>query len=280
MPSFDPALTRLVEVAVEDEPTFIQALTAWENWLSQQTPHRDGLVYWISVHDQAGRALGVRLAQHDGQTIEQRLQSLAEHPALDARCLACWALAEVGCVRPELVAGLGRRLAADEHWTVREAIANAFDDALGPAQPHFLFQLMSEWVVDPDPNVRRVPTNALMRYGRAHPDQVIALMAQLRADESRYVRDNVAFCLGVLGLPRHPRLGYPDDTNPQRLLAHLREWASEPNRETRWIVADTLSRAWAKSAQDEARALLEGLAADADAGVARKARSALKKLAE
>lgn len=281
MPSqFDAALAALVEAADADASNFALALAAWEDWLAGQTPRRDGLVYWITVHERAGRALGERLARDEVGAVEQRLQALAASAALDARCLACWALANVGRVRPELVSGLGRRLAADGHWTVREAIANALDDALGPAQPDFLFRLMTEWVVDPDPNVRRAPTNALMRYGRARPDPVLALMGQLRADTSRYVRENVAFCLGVLGLPRHPRLGYPDDANPARLLAYLKEWAGEANPDTRLLVADTLGRAWARSAAVEARALLERLAADPDAGAARKARAALKKLVE
>lgn len=278
MPSFDPALTHLIEAADADDQAFAQALAAWEGWLAAQTPRRDGLVYWMTTHVQAGRALGAQLAQCDAQALEQRLQGLIASAAGDARCLACWTLAEVGRARPEVVAGLGPRLAADPHWTVRESIANALDDVLSPAQPDFLFRLMLDWAADPDPNVRRVPTNALMRYGRLHPDQVIGLMARLRADESRYVRENVAFCLGVLGLALHPRLGHPDETNPPRLLAYLKAWAGEANRHTRWIVADTLSRAWARSVPDEARALLERLAADPDRGVARKARAALKKL--
>ncbi len=71
---------------------------------------------------------------------------------------------------------------------------------------------MSRWVHDPDENVRRVPTNALMRYGRRHPEQVVGLMGALLHDDSAYVRKNVAFCLGIMGL-EHFRILVPNARN-------------------------------------------------------------------
>ena len=109
------------------------------------------------------------------------------------------------------------------------------------AQGDFVYVLMEQWVHDELPNVRRVPTNALMRYGRRYPDRVIRLMAELRHDDSRYVRDNVVFCLAIMGAVRVQLIGgEPQPDRPQRLLAVLREWMADDSVETRWIIAKTL----------------------------------------
>ncbi len=276
----DAALARLAASAGAADDEFEAAYEGWAAWLAQQPTRRDGHVYWITVHAAAGSAFGAALLAGDPDALTLRLTRLASSPLPDARCIACWALAEVGRVQPDIVDGLGRRLAADDAWTVRESIANAFDDVFGPAQPERLFSLMTVWARDENANIRRVPTNALMRYGRANPPPVIELMGTLRHDPSAYVRDNVAFCLGVMGLVRHPTLGHPDPANPQRLLGYLTAWAADPDPLSRWIVAETLGRAWAKAVPTAARDLLGRLAADPDKKVARRAAASLKKLPE
>jgi HEAT repeat protein len=198
----------------------------------------------------------------------------------DLRCLACVAIGETAKTRLDDVAQLARQLGADTNWVVREVIANALDDGPGRTDDTALFALMERWTNDPDENVRRVPTNALMRYGRRHPDQVVGLMRRLLCDPSQYVRKNVAFCLGIMGLEHHPTLGVRDPERPRWLAGILRDWVlQETDERARWIIAETLGRTWAKRCADEARALLRELADDPHPKVRRQAAASEKALA-
>jgi HEAT repeat protein len=134
---------------------------------------------------------------------------------------------------------------------------------MSSVQGDFVYDLMRTWAHDPNEWVRRVPTNALMRYGRQHPEKVIALMRELLHDDSRAVRENVCFCLGVIGAERVIALGgAADPQRPRLLLATLREWLSDEDERARWIIAKTLGRSWVKPVLPDALKLLKVLAAD------------------
>lgn len=83
-----------------------------------------------------------------------------------------------------------------------------------------------------------------MRYGRHNPEKVAELMRTLLHDESEYVRKNVAFCLGIVGLDYHPTLGVKAPERPRWLAGLLREWAAEDEERARWVSAETLGRTW------------------------------------
>jgi len=210
-----------------------------------------------------GLAAGERLAAKPKNRLIW-LKKLAADDKAAVRCLACIALGEIGKVAPDSIVATAHKLAADSRWEVRECIANAFDDQIGLTQPEFVYDLMRQWVADPSPNVRRVPTNALMRYGLKQPRQVIALMDQLRHDESEYVRKNVRFCLGQIAKEKHPILGVGNPDNPETMLTTLTEWAKDTDGHNRWIVAGTLGNVWAKGRLPQAIAILATLAADDD----------------
>lgn len=192
------------------------------------------------------------------------LNRLAGDDKAAVRSLACYVLGEIGKGTPEAIVPAAHKLAADDRWEVRECIANAFDDQVGVAQPEFVYELMAQWVSDPSPRVRRVPTNALMRYGIKHPRPVIALMDRLRHEADEYVRKNVRFCLQQIAKEKHPVLGPGHPDNPDVMLAALREWAKDPDKYNRWIVAGTLGNVWARGRIPQALALLKALAADGD----------------
>src|SRR5262245_15602671 len=187
-----------------------------------------------------GLALGARMAGWDGKRRSGWLKRLATDEKAAARCLACFVLGEVGKADPESIVPIAYKLAKDDRWAVRECIANAFDDQIGLAHPEFVYDLMRQWVADSSPNVRRVPTNALMRYGIRNPRKVIALMDRLRHDESEYVRKNVKFCLQQIAKEKHPVLGAGHPDNPDLMLKTLGDWARDPDKNNRWIVANTL----------------------------------------
>ena len=208
------------------------------------------------------------------------LKKLAADEKAAARCVACVVLGEMGKTNFESIIPLAHKLAADERREVRECIANAFDDQISPAQPDFVYRLMSQWVADPSPNVRRCVTNSLMRYGIKQPRKVIALMNQLRHDESEYVRKNVRFCLQQIAKTQHPILGKGNDDNPEVMLATLREWAKDAHKGNRWIVAGALGNVWAKNRIKEAIQILETLAMDDDKTVRGAVALALRDLAK
>lgn len=210
-----------------------------------------------------GIAVGERLAA-DSKRRMRWLKRLASDDKAATRCLACVVLGEIGKVDPDSIVATAHKLAADDRWEVRECIANAFDDQIGLKQPEFVYNLMRQWVADPSPNVRRIPTNALMRYGIKQPRKVIALMDQLRHDESEYVRKNVKFCLQQIAKEKHPILGAGNADNPDVMLATLAVWANDTNKHNRWIVAGTLGNVWARGRVPQAIQILLTLAADDD----------------
>ncbi len=204
---------------------------------------------------------------------------LAADEKAAVRALACVVLGEIGQVAPQSVVTVAHRLAADERWEVREAIANALDDQVGRIQPEFVYELMSQWVHDPDPNVRRAPTNALMRYGIRQPRKVIVLMKELLHDDSEYVRKNVAFCLQQIAKTKHPILGAGNADNPDVMLETLQGWSKDPDWRARWIIAQTLGNVWAKDRIAQALKLLKELAADGNKRVQTAVAGSLKELA-
>lgn len=215
----------------------------------------------------AGMAVGQALSEAPDHAALACLKLLAEHDAPELRCIACYAFAVVAVAWPATrlpaFVPIAHDLAKDESWEVREFIANAFDEVVAAAHPEAVYTLMQEWVHDADANVRRVPTNALMRYGRRQPHAVIDLMHELLHDESSYVRDNVVFCLGVMGAARVAALGGPAlPERPRLLLATLRSWLSDDDERARWIIAKTLGRTWARPVLPEALELLGELESD------------------
>lgn len=227
-----------------------------------------------------GLGLGAALAGAAPRLRDAWLKRLVREQKAAARCLACYALGEVGRAAPEAIAAPAHRLAADERWEVRECIANALDDQMSPDQPEFLYNLMAQWVADPSPNVRRCPTNALMRYGIRQPRKVITLMDRLRHDESEYVRKNVAFCLQQIAKVRHPILGQGQADNPDVMLAALTGWMGDADPRSRWIVATALGNVWARDHIPEALALLGKLAGDPDRRVRTAAAASARDLAK
>jgi HEAT repeat protein len=229
----------------------------------------------------AGDAMGQALLAGGPDKALPVLALLAGDETPEVRCIACRAVGWIGTSYPDAVAATAYTLAADVSWEVREFIANALDDPMCREQGAYVYNLMSIWVHDVDENVRRAPTNALMRFGRQHPDHVIRLMGELIHDDSAYVRANVVFCLGVMGAVKVQALGgaaIPD--RPGLLLRYLWEWAEDEDQRARWIVAKTLGRSWTKACAADALALLRRVATDGRRPVRLAVLSSLKALSK
>ncbi len=229
----------------------------------------------------AGDVIGRALLAAGSEWALPQLELLVQDDSSAIRSVACRALGQIGVLYPAVVVEPAHRLAGDGSWEVREFIANAMDEIMGPTQGDFVFALMEEWVHDADANVRRVPTNALMRYGRRHPARVIHLMAELLHDDSRYVRDNVVFCLGIMGAVRVQAIGgEASPENPQRLIAALREWMVDDCVATRWIIARTLGRTWVRACPGDALNMLRDLQKDERKTVRSAVASSMRALAK
>lgn len=227
----------------------------------------------------AGDLLGRALLDLDAASAWLLLTSLAVDDAPEMRCIACYALGRLGTRDTGEALTLAHVLAADPSWEVREFVANALDEVLAENRGDAVYVEMEQWVHDPNPNVRRVPTNALMRYGRKHPQRVLRLMRLLLHDESVYVRENVVFCLGVIGAERVPAIGGAKDASrPDLLLAALAEWQADDDERARWIIARTLGRSWAASRVQPAKALLQTLLTDPHKKVQLAAAASLREL--
>jgi HEAT repeat protein len=229
----------------------------------------------------AGDAIGEAMLEIDAGKASAWLAALATDRAAAIRSIACRAVGHYGTRYPQEALDLAHILASDESWEVREFIANALDEVMCTTQGDYVYIAMESWVHDPNPNVRRAPTNALMRYGRQHPERVIRLMRELRRDDSHYVRDNVVFCLGVMGAVKVQAIsGAQSPANPDILLASLNEWLSDEDERTRWIIARTLGRKWALARLEQSLQKLKKLAADPHKGVRAAVVSSLKELAK
>lgn len=229
----------------------------------------------------AGDTIGVALLAGELQQSLEIIDIMVNDGTAEIRSMACRGLGHLGRRHPDAIIAAARRLADDLNWEVREFIANALDEIMAQEQGDFLYDVMGEWVHDPQANIRRVPTNALMRYGRLHPQPVIRLMGELLHDDSSYVRDNVVFCLAVMGAVKVPMIGPASSPeNPDILLAVLRDWLADDDAWARWIVAKTLGRSWTKARPAEALALLKRLAQDERKPVRNAVASSIKAIAK
>jgi 3-methyladenine DNA glycosylase AlkC len=95
---------------------------------------------------------------------------------------------------------LRKQVSKDKDWRVQETLAKAFDQYCNDVGYEKALPVIKDWLSDPNPNVRRAVTEGLRIWtGRDyfcdHPDVAIKFLAQLKADESEYVRKSVGNAL-------------------------------------------------------------------------------------
>jgi 3-methyladenine DNA glycosylase AlkC len=208
--------------------------------------------------------------------ISSSVKSLKPH----IRCAICYTVIYLGQNHPEELEHYAYQLAKDEDWRVREFIANAYDDLFSECQEDYLFELMKKWVKDPNEYIRRVPTNALLKYGRKNMEKVLVLMEELLHDQSEYVKKNVYFCLQQISKSSHPILKIPNPSGPDILLKWLVKWAEDDNQDCKWILANTLGNVWAKNHIPAALMLLERISHNSSTPIQTVIVNAVKTLAK
>ena len=117
-----------------------------------------------------------------------------------ARSLATFILGHLATTSSEALQFLRTRVSQDADWGVQEILAKAFDTYCATSGYEQSLPVITDWLADSNPNVRRAVTEGLRiwtgrPYFRDHPDIAIKLLSRLRDDNSEYVRRSVGNAL-------------------------------------------------------------------------------------
>lgn len=138
-----------------------------------------------------------------GQTAKESLRiakQLFASEICQARSLATFIFGRLASNSNESLEFLKRRVSQDNDWRVQEILAKAFDRYCADVGYEQALSVITEWLADSSPNVRRAVTEGLRiwtgrPYFHDHPEVAIRLLSQLRNDESEYVRKSVGNAL-------------------------------------------------------------------------------------
>jgi len=117
-----------------------------------------------------------------------------------ARSLATFIFGRLAAKSNESLNFLKTYVSKDRDWRIQEILAKAFDRYCADIGYEQALPVINEWLVDPNPNVRRAVTEGLRiwtskPYFREHPDMAIRFLSRLRDDDSEYVRKSVGNAL-------------------------------------------------------------------------------------
>ncbi|TKI57085.1 DNA alkylation repair protein [Brevibacillus antibioticus] len=125
--------------------------------------------------------------------------SLATHKSDSVRCWSAYIIGLDNTLSVEEKLRQIRKFAADHHFGVREIAWMAIRDSLVHDLNHSI-QLLSEWVLDTDENIRRFAVEATRPRGvwckhidalKNEPARCVPLLTPLMSDASKYVQDSV-----------------------------------------------------------------------------------------
>ncbi len=127
-----------------------------------------------------------------------------------ARCLAVFILGRLAADSPESLAFLRQQVSQDADWRVQEILAKAFDRYCADTGYEQSLPVITEWLADAHPNVRRAVSEGLRiwtgrPYFREHPEAAVQFLSPLRSDESEYVRKSAGNALRDIS-KKHPAL--------------------------------------------------------------------------
>ena len=133
------------------------------------------------------------------------------------------------CDRKEGLEFLRDEASRHPSWKVQEVVAMAFDNHCRLIGYENALPLITAWLEDERPNVRRAASEGLRvwtsrPYFKEHPETAIRLLASRREDESEYVRKSVGNALKDIGkkFPEALReeLGKWDLSSPRAKQVH------------------------------------------------------------
>lgn len=139
-------------------------------------------------------------ASHSATEIFPLAQELFASEIHQARVLATFLFGKLSAKTKKSFTFLRKQVSKDKDWRVQETLAKAFDQYCSDIGYEKALPVIEDWLSDANPNVRRAVTEGLRIWtGRDYfcdyPDVAIKLLAQLKADESEYVRKSVGNAL-------------------------------------------------------------------------------------
>lgn len=160
-----------------------------------------------------------------------------------------------------------RRRAVSENWEIRESAADRIK-ALNDKQFDEYLTVWQQWVLDPDPNIRRAVEVGLLRIPARHYPEAMELLTPLLPDANPYVRRNCGpFALSAVAF-RDPEESF------RRFIEMIK--STDPN--VRWNIAMCLGVMFGTHHPERSLSILKMLAQDERRFVWRAAASSLIKL--
>jgi hypothetical protein len=192
------------------------------------------------------------------------LRSMANNQYAATRAIAAVALAQRYLKGDDKSATELRRMGSDSRADVRAALAAAFRAAEDCER---MIELVKQWLGSKSPRQKQVALAAVPKLVTSHPDEVWALLRELRNEGDTEVRATLVDTLNELAQVGHAA----------EVLALLGEWAAHPEAKA-WVITRTLSRTWAAEQPEQAIAILRQLTINK--GPKRKVRNAIQALAQ
>lgn len=115
---------------------------------------------------------------------------------------------------PESLDFLRNTVSKHQNWKVQEILAIAFDNHCKSIGYENAVPLITDWLSDANPNVRRAASEGLRvwtsrPYFKDHPSVAIRLLSDRKTDSSEYVRKSIGNALKDIS-KKHPELVFDE----------------------------------------------------------------------
>ena len=115
---------------------------------------------------------------------------------------------------PESLDFLRNTVSKHQNWKVQEILAMAFDNHCKSIGYENAVPLITDWLSDANPNVRRAASEGLRGwtsrpYFKDHPSVAIRLLSDRKTDSSEYVRKSIGNALKDIS-KKHPELVFDE----------------------------------------------------------------------
>ena len=115
---------------------------------------------------------------------------------------------------PESLDFLRNTVSKHQNWKVQEILAMAFDNHCKSIGYENAVPLITDWLSDANPNVRRAASEGLRAwtsrpYFKDHPSVAIRLLSDRKTDSSEYVRKSIGNALKDIS-KKHPELVFDE----------------------------------------------------------------------
>lgn len=127
-------------------------------------------------------------------------KKLFENSEYQSRALATYIFGHIASKDLKYIEFMRNTVSQDTDWRVQEILAQSFDCFCSTFGYEKALPIISDWLSDVNPNVRRAVTEGLRiwtgrPYFNEHPEIAIRMLSALKEDDSAYVRKSVGNAL-------------------------------------------------------------------------------------